>query len=140
MPLVPPGIQGRVSQHRNTNEFQPIQNTPGHITPPAAPAGLPAPVEMIAKLVDFIPLYGHNGIVWGRPCYTWRSPRIYRPDRFSGGCRNRPGHTGGGIYESHRRLQIPFAKNPEFNGINRADRRAFAAQRTRVFIPDNLPG
>jgi hypothetical protein len=137
---MPPGIQGRVGQHRNPYEFQPIQNTAGHIAPTAASAGLPAAVEMIAKLIGLIPANGHNGIV-GTHHITHGTANAFisrigsLADAVIGTI-----YTGGGIHESHGGLQIPFTENPELDGVNRADRRAFAAKRTRVFIPDNLPG
>jgi hypothetical protein len=90
---------------------------------------------MIAQLIGFIPAIGHYGIVGAYhvahgTAYAFIGRIGLLADAVIGFI-----HTGGGIHESDRGIQVSFAKNPKLDGVDRADRRAFTAKGTRVFIP-----
>jgi hypothetical protein len=100
---------------------------------------LSAPVNVIAEFIGFVPANRCDGIVGAnhiahRTAHTLVSRIGFLPDPVIGLI-----NAGRGIHKPYGRLQISFAKHPEFYGVNRADRRAFAAKGTGVFIPNNLP-
>jgi hypothetical protein len=136
---VPPGIQRGVRKHGDSDEFDLIQNSPGNISPTAPPPGLPAPVNMKFQLVCLIAPAGDNGIVGTDHIAHGASHTGIRGIRFLPDaveyfiiCRS-------SFLDIHRRMNASFAKNPQFNGIHRAYRRATAAKGAFVFVPVNLP-
>ena len=61
--FMPAGIQGRVCQHGNPDEFDPVQNTTGDIAPSASSPGRATLVDVENQLVGLIVAYRHNGVI-----------------------------------------------------------------------------
>jgi hypothetical protein len=129
------GIECRVSQHRNPDEFQAIENTTYHITPSAPPAGLAALVNMIFEFIGFITSAGNDAVIGANhgahgTADTSVSRVCLLPDAVIAFICH-----GWGLRQIRRGLEQPLAKYPQLNGIYRAYCSAFTAKVAFFFIP-----
>ena len=138
--FVPSGIQGRVGEHGNPDELDLVQDPAGNISPAAPALGLAPLVDMEFKFVGLVGAHGHNGVIGtdhgahGAPHAVIGRGRFLADAVIGLKAIFRPGlDPGGGIHH-------PFAENCGFNGMDRADGRAFPAQGALVHIPGDLPG
>ena len=61
--LVAAGVEGRVGQHGDADELQPVEQHAGHVAPAAAAPGLAAAVDVEAQLVGLVGAHRADGVV-----------------------------------------------------------------------------
>ena len=129
------GVQRRIGQHGDAQKFDAIQQTSATVSAAPSPAGLATPVHMEAELIHFIAFCRRNGIIGADQIAHGA------PDAFV----SRIGFLANAVIDlkfvcrllGHIkvRMNLPFSKNPQFNGVNRTDGCALAAQGTFIFMP-----
>jgi hypothetical protein len=134
------GIESRVREHGNPDEFDPVQDGLGRISSAAPPPGNPVLVDMEFKPVQARILDRGNGVIGAdhgahgasdagvfHPCFLADAVKgiiigsmlFFRPDRC---------------------FKYSFLKNLQFNGLDRAHGRALPAEGAPVIAVPDLPG
>jgi len=143
-----PGIEGRVRQHGDAGEFDPIEHSAGfrvtHVAAPAPPPGLTAAIDMKPELIGFIGAIGNHAVIG--------TDQVAHGTSHAG--IGRVGSLANAVidlidtrralvpadFTQARQLDRPFAVYPQFDGMHRTNGRAAAAQGALVLFPVYPPG